>query len=101
MATIGLKIRDTTYDRLKWLKTRFEFVHENSMSWDEFFERVSRDVLLILAHDLKVKNRGNITAEGILSIISGEKSQADPDLVESLKSLDTAFGKNTGISPSD
>lgn len=52
-------------------------------------------------HDLKVKNRGNITAEGILSIISGEKSQADPDLVESLKSLDTAFGKNTGNSPSD
>lgn len=101
MATIGLKIKDTTYDRLKWLKTRFEFVHEKSMSWDEFFERVSRDVLLILAHDLKVKNRGNISAEGILAIISGEKNQFDPDLMDSMKSLDAAFGGKVGTSPSD
>ncbi len=71
MGTIGLKIKDHTYDRLKWLKTRFEFVHETTMSWDEFFDRVSRDVLLILAYDLKEKGKGKVSAEDIFSILTG------------------------------
>lgn len=73
MSMIGLKIKDRTYDRLKWLKTRFEFVHETTMSWDEFFDRISRDVLLILAHDLREKNGGKVSAEDIFSILVGNK----------------------------
>lgn len=74
MGTIGLKIKDRTYDRLKWLKTRFEFVHETAMSWDEFFDRVSRDVLLILAYDLKEKGGGKVSTDDIFSILSGYRS---------------------------
>lgn len=77
MGMIGLKIKDRTYDRLKWLKTRFEFVHETSMSWDEFFERISRDVLLILAYDLKERSEGKISSEDILAILSGSSGKSE------------------------
>lgn len=76
MGTIGLKIKDRTYDRLKWLKTRFEFVHETTMSWDEFFERISKDVLLILAYDLKERSDGKVSAEDIFSILTGNKEKS-------------------------
>lgn len=79
MGTIGLKIKDRTYDRLKWLKTRFEFVHETTMSWDEFFERISRDVLLILAYDLRERSDGKVSAEDIFSILTGNRKEAEND----------------------
>lgn len=98
MATIGLKIRDNTYNRLKWLKTRFEFVYEKSMSWDEFFEKISRDALLILAYDLREKNGGRISTEDLVSILSGSSFGNDEDLIESMNSLfPPASSRNRGV----
>ena len=52
MSKIGLKIEPETYERLKWLKTRFDFVYETNMTWDELFQAIVKDSLLILAQFL-------------------------------------------------
>lgn len=85
MATIGLKIRDSTYSRLKWLKTRFEFVYESSMTWDEFFDRISRDALYILAQDLKEKGGSQLSVENLLSILSGSQPRATEDRIDDVQ----------------
>lgn len=71
MGMIGLKIKDETYEKLKWLKTRFEFVHEKSFSWDEFFEAIAKDSLLIIAQTLQRKKKGAFSIDDILKILSG------------------------------
>ena len=97
MSTIGLKIKDSTYERLKWLKTRFEFVHESTMSWDEFFERLSKDVLVILAQDLKEKSGEKISLDNLLSIVSGTVSDLPPERIDSkILSGHRAVGDESG-----
>jgi hypothetical protein len=81
MSKIGLKIEPETYEKLKWLKTRFDFVYETNMTWDELFQAIVKDSLLILAHDLKNLRNGKITVNEILSILSG----SDQSLNEELK----------------
>ena len=81
MSKIGLKIEPETYEKLKWLKTRFDFVYETNMTWDELFQAIVKDSLLILAHDLKNLKNGKITVNEILSILSG----SDQSLNEELK----------------
>ena len=81
MSKIGLKIEPETYERLKWLKTRFDFVYETNMTWDELFQAIVKDSLLILAYDLKNLRNGKITVNEILSILSG----SDQSLNEELK----------------
>jgi hypothetical protein len=71
MSKIGLKIDGMTYDKLKWLKTRFEFVYENNMNWDEFFQTIVKDSLLILAQDLINLKKGKVTVNEIMEILSG------------------------------
>ena len=82
MSKIGLKIEPETYEKLKWLKTRFDFVYETNMTWDELFQAIVKDSLLILAHDLKNLRNGKITVNEILSILSG----SDQSINEELKS---------------
>jgi len=82
MTKIGLKIDLPTYERLKWLKTRFDFVYETNMTWDEFFQAIVKDSLLILAQDLRNSRNGKITMNEILNILSG----SDHNLNEELKS---------------
>ena len=81
MSKIGLKIEPETYEKLKWLKTRFDFVYETNMTWDELFQAIVKDSLLILAYDLKNLRNGKITVNEILSILSG----SDQSLNEELK----------------
>lgn len=81
MGKIGLKIEPQTYEKLKWLKTRFDFVYESNMTWDEFFQAIVRDSLLILAQDLKNTRKGKITMDEILDILSG----ADKNMNEEVK----------------
>ena len=80
MSKIGLKIEPETYERLKWLKTRFDFVYEANMTWDEFFQAIVKDSLLILAHDLKNLKNGKITVDEILSILSGSDQSINDEL---------------------
>lgn len=80
MSKIGLKIEPETYERLKWLKTRFDFVYEANMTWDEFFQAIVKDSLLILAHDLKNLKNGKITVNEILSILSGSDQSINDEL---------------------
>ncbi|MHB1470643.1 MAG: hypothetical protein ACYCSA_06095 [Thermoplasmataceae archaeon] len=82
MSKIGLKIEAETYERLKWLKTRFDFVYETNMTWDELFQAVVKDSLLILASDLTNLRNGKISVDEILSILSG----SDQNIKEELKS---------------
>ncbi len=82
MSKIGLKIEAETYERLKWLKTRFDFVYETNMTWDELFQAVVKDSLLILASDLTNLRNGKISVDEILSILSG----SDQNIKEDLKS---------------
>ena len=82
MSKIGLKIEAETYERLKWLKTRFDFVYETNMTWDELFQAVVNDSLLILASDLTNLRNGKISVDEILSILSG----SDQNIKEELKS---------------
>ncbi|MCL5881435.1 MAG: hypothetical protein M1592_02490 [Candidatus Thermoplasmatota archaeon] len=82
MSKIGLKIEPETYERLKWLKTRFDFVYETNMTWDELFQAIVKDSLLILAQDLKNLRNGEITVNEILSLLSG----SDQSINEELKS---------------
>lgn len=76
MGMIGLKVRDDAYDRLKWLKTRFEFVHEKPFSWDDFFNAITKDSLLIIAQVLQRKGGGSMEMDDILRILSGEQFDA-------------------------
>ena len=80
MSKIGLKIEPETYERLKWLKTRFDFVYEANMTWDEFFQAIVKDSLLILAHDIKNLKNGKITVDEILSILSGSDQSINDEL---------------------
>lgn len=80
MPKIGLKIDAETYERLKWLKTRFEFVYETNMTWDELFHAIVKDSLLILAQDLKNLKNGKITVEEILSILRGSDHRMNEEL---------------------
>lgn len=80
MAKIGLKIDGMTYERLKWLKTRFEFVYENNISWDEFFQAIVEDSLLILAQDLIKLKKGKLTMNEILEILSGSNETVAKEL---------------------
>ncbi|MHB8561358.1 MAG: hypothetical protein ACYDAP_09415 [Thermoplasmataceae archaeon] len=82
MSKIGLKIEAETYERLKWLKTRFDFVYETNVTWDELFQAVVKDSLLILASDLTNLRNGKISVDEILSILSG----SDQNIKEELKS---------------
>ena len=82
MSKIGLKIEAETYERLKWLKTRFDFVYETNVTWDELFQAVVKDSLLILASDLTNLRNGKISVDQILSILSG----SDQNIKEDLKS---------------
>ena len=82
MSKIGLKIEAETYERLKWLKTRFDFVYETNVTWDELFQAVVKDSLLILASDLTNLRNGKISVDEILSILSG----SDQNIKEDLKS---------------
>lgn len=82
MSKIGLKIEAETYERLKWLKTRFDFVYETNVTWDELFQAVVNDSLLILASDLTNLRNGKISVDEILSILSG----SDQNIKEELKS---------------
>ncbi|EQB69215.1 hypothetical protein [Cuniculiplasma divulgatum] len=80
MSKIGLKIDGMTYERLKWLKTRFEFVYENNMSWDEFFQAIVKDSLLILAQDLINLKKGKLTVNEILELLSGSNDSIAGEL---------------------
>lgn len=80
MPKIGLKIEPETYEKLKWLKTRFEFVYETNLTWDELFQAIVKDSLLILAHDLKNSKSGKITVNEILSILSGSDKSINEEL---------------------
>lgn len=93
MATIGLKIKDTTYDRMRWLKTRFEFVYEKSMSWDEFFEKISRDAIMILAYDLKERNKGKVSMDDIISILHGSSEGDETDLKDDFATVAESLKK--------
>ena len=51
MSKIGLKIEPETYERLKWLKTRFDFVYETNMTWDELFQAIVKVNVYILSRN--------------------------------------------------
>jgi hypothetical protein len=80
MSKIGLKIEPETYEKLKWLKTRFDFVYETNMTWDELFQAIVKDSLLILAQDLKNLRNGKITVNEILGILSGSDQKMNEEL---------------------
>ena len=80
MSKIGLKIEPETYEKLKWLKTRFDFVYETNMTWDELFQAIVKDSLLILAQDLNNMRNGKITVNEILGILSGSDQKMNEEL---------------------
>ncbi|MGP6206470.1 hypothetical protein ACNF42_00320 [Cuniculiplasma sp. SKW3] len=82
MGKIGLKIESSTYEKLKFLKTRFDFVYEYNLSWDEFFQAIVRDSIFILAQDILNSKNGELKLDEIFDLLVGK----DQELREYVKS---------------
>ncbi|MCL4345716.1 MAG: hypothetical protein M1375_04205 [Candidatus Thermoplasmatota archaeon] len=93
MTKVGLKIESGTYEKLKWLKTRFDFAYEYSLSWDEFFQAIVKDGILILAQDLMNSRNGNLKVEEILNLLTGNNEELRNDLKHHLAGGTVLSGK--------
>ncbi|MGP6239108.1 hypothetical protein ACNF40_01665 [Cuniculiplasma sp. SKW4] len=91
MGKIGLKIESSTYEKLKFLKTRFDFVYEYNLSWDEFFQAIVRDSIFILAQDILNSKNGELKLDEIFDLLVG-KDQELRKYVKSHKNINNIYG---------
>ena len=83
------------YRKLKWLKNRYQSVNQQDMSWDEFFNDVIEDNMIILAYKIKRKTP-DLTLEAIQALLFGSYMSIDEIATEDRKLLMKQLGITRG-----
>lgn len=92
---ISVKLSEDMYRKLKWLKNRYQSVNQRDMSWDEFFNDIIEDNMIILAYKIK-KKTPDLTLEAIQALLFGSYMSIDEIATEDRMLLMKQLGITRG-----